>query len=148
MGSATFAAGSPRPDHHHHARPAFPGPASIHAAAHYLSSRVGRTSFAVADTHGKVSGAHVQRRFLSASVVKAMLLVAYLDRPSVAHRDLDDRDRALLNPMITVSDNDAATEVRSIVGNSGLSALAHRVGMTSFETAAIWGDSHITQVPG
>jgi len=113
------------------------------AALRYKRTRVGDIAFAVrTDSHFYAYRAdHVE---WSASVLKAMLLVAYLNRPSVAHRELNDRDRALLNPMITVSDNDAATEVRSIVGNSGLSALAHRVGMTSFEPAAIWGESHIT----
>jgi hypothetical protein len=115
----------------------------LRAARAYKRTRIGDIAFAV----------RTERRFWSyrpdhvewsASVLKAMLLVAYLDRPSVAHRDLNSGDRALLDPMIEESDNDAATEVRSIVGNSGLSALAHRVGMTSFEPAAIWGESHIT----
>jgi beta-lactamase family protein len=115
----------------------------MQAALHYKRTRIGDIAFAVrTDSHFYAYRPdHVE---WSASVLKAMLLVAYLDRPSVARRDLNSGDRALLNPMITVSDNDAATEVRSIVGNWGLSALAHRVGMTSFEPAAIWGESHIT----
>ncbi|HEX4671449.1 MAG TPA: serine hydrolase [Solirubrobacteraceae bacterium] len=114
----------------------------MQAALRYKRTRIGDIAFAVRTDHFYAYRPdHVE---WSASVLKAMLLVAYLDRPSVARRDLDDRDRALLNPMITVSDNDAATAVRSIVGNSGLSGLAHRVGMTSFEPAAIWGESHIT----
>src|SRR5437660_1836282 len=92
------------PAHHHHAPPAYPGPASIGAARHYLSSRAGRTSFAVADTRGKVSGAHVQRTFPSASVVKAMLLVAYLQKLHASHRGLSQSDKAILEPMIHVSD--------------------------------------------
>jgi hypothetical protein len=115
----------------------------MQSALRYKRTRIGDIAFAVrTDSHFYAYRPdHVE---WSASVLKAMLLVAYLDQPSVARRDLNARDRALLNPMITVSDNDAATEVRSIVGNSGLSALAHRVGMTSFEPAAIWGESHIT----
>jgi hypothetical protein len=46
--------------------------------------------------------------------------------------------------MITQSDNNAATEVRGIVGNSGLQALANRVGMRHFATAVIWGETQIT----
>jgi beta-lactamase class A len=115
----------------------------MQAALRYKRTRVGDIAFAVR-TDSRFYAYRPDHVEWSASVLKVMLLVAYLDRPSVAHRDLDDRDRALLNPMITVSDNDAATEVRSIVGNPGLSALAHRVGMTSFEPAAIWGQSHIT----
>jgi len=115
----------------------------MQSALRYKRTRIGDIAFAVRmdSRFYAYRPDHVE---WSASVLKAMLLVAYLDRPSVARRALNGRDRALLNPMITVSDNDAATEVRGIVGNSGLSALAHRVGMTSFEPAAIWGESHIT----
>ena len=116
---------------------------NMQSALGYKRTRVGDVAFAVR-TDSRFYAYRPDHVEWSASVLKAMLLVAYLDRPSVARRDLNERDRALLNPMITVSDNDAATEVRSIVGNSGLSALAHRVGMTSFEPAAIWGESHIT----
>jgi hypothetical protein len=115
----------------------------MQAALRYKRTRVGDIAFAVR-TDSRFWAYRPDHVEWSASVLKAMLLVAYLDRPSVARRDLHRSDRALLNPMITVSDNGAATEVRSIVGNSGLSALAHRVGMTSFEPAAIWGESHIT----
>jgi hypothetical protein len=115
----------------------------MQSALRYKRTRVGDVAFAVR-TDSRFYAYRPDHVEWSASVLKAMLLVVYLDQPSVARRDLDERDRALLNPMITVSDNDAATEVRSIVGNSGLSALAHRVGMTSFEPAAIWGESHIT----
>jgi Beta-lactamase enzyme family len=115
----------------------------MQAALRYKRTRAGDIAFAVR-TESRFYAYRPDHIEWSASVLKAMLLVAYLDRPSVARRDLTDGDRVLLNPMITVSDNDAATEVRSIVGNSGLSALARRVGMTSFEPAAIWGDSHIT----
>jgi beta-lactamase class A len=115
----------------------------VQAARRYKRTRRGDIAFAVR-TASRFYGYRPDHVEWSASVLKAMLLVAYLDRPSVAHRQLNGSDRALLNPMITVSDNDAATEVRSIVGNAGLSALAHRVGMTNFEPAAIWGESHIT----
>jgi hypothetical protein len=115
----------------------------MQGALRYKRTRIGDVAFAVR-TDARFYAYRPDHVEWSASVLKAMLLVAYLDRPPVARRDLDSDDRDLLNPMITVSDNDAATEVRSIVGNSGLSALAHRVGMTSFEPAAIWGESHIT----
>jgi hypothetical protein len=68
-----------------------------------------------------------------------MLMVAYLRRASVRDRPLNGGDRALLEPMIRWSDNNAATAVRGIVGDSGLVALARRVGMRSFAPAAIWG---------
>jgi hypothetical protein len=37
-----------------------------------------------------------------------MLMVAYLNEPWVRHRNLTARDRQLLTPMITESDNDDA----------------------------------------
>jgi hypothetical protein len=47
--------------------------------------------------------------------------------------------------MITQSDNNAADQVDTIVGNGGLDALAARVGMTHFEAVQpIWGETHIT----
>jgi hypothetical protein len=68
-------------------------------------------------------------------VLKAMLLVAYLDRRSVARRSLNGYDCSLLAPMITRSDNPAARTIRSIVADSALYRLARRVGMSSFRAA-------------
>ena len=73
-----------------------------------------------------------------------MLLVAYLDRPSVASRPLNGYDGSLLRPMIEFSDNNAASTVVGIVGDGGLLALAHRVGMKHFATDPIWGKTRIT----
>lgn len=80
----------------------------------------------------------------SASVVKAMLMVAYLNRADVRRRALRPADRALLAPMIRSSDNVAATRVRDIVGNGALRRLARRVPMTRFATSPLWGHSRIT----
>jgi hypothetical protein len=115
----------------------------MRAAIRYRRQRTGDIAFAVR-TEGRFWGYRPDHVEWSASVVKAMLLVAYLDRPSVAHRELNGHDGSLLGPMITRSDNTAATEVDDIVGDGGLEALAHRVGMTHFATAAIWGETHIT----
>jgi hypothetical protein len=65
-----------------------------------------------------------------------MMMVAYLDEPWVADRPIDVSDNALLIPMITWSDNNAADQVDKIVGSSGLDGLARRVGMTQFMAAA------------
>ena len=113
------------------------------AALAYARTRAGDIAFAVR-TDGRFYGYRPDHVEWSASVVKAMLMVAYLDRPSVAGRTLNYYDNSLLAPMITVSDNNAATEVRAIVGNGALQALANRVGMTHFATAAIWGETQIT----
>lgn len=113
------------------------------AAIGYSRHRMGDIAFAVRTQRG-FYGYRADHVEWSASVVKAMLLVAYLDQPSVARRNLNDYDHSLLHPMITESDNTAATEVRDIVGNGALQALANRVGMTHFATAQIWGETQIT----
>jgi beta-lactamase class A len=117
---------------------------NILSAIGYQRRRRGDIAFAVR-TAGAFYGYRPDHREWSASVLKAMLMVAYLDRPSVAGRALDAYDKSLLYPMITRSDNDAADTVDEIVGDSGLQALAVRVGMTHFAaTQPIWGESEIT----
>jgi hypothetical protein len=115
----------------------------MRGAIAYARGRAGDIAFAVR-TDGRFYGYRADHAEWSASVVKAMLMVAYLDEPWVARRPVDRYDDSLLRPMITVSDNDAATTVRSIVGNGALLALAARVGMTHFATAVIWGETQIT----
>jgi hypothetical protein len=115
----------------------------MRAALRYARTRVGDIAFAVR-TDDRFYGYRADHVEWSASVVKAMLMVAYLDEPWVARRPLNSFDNSLLRPMITVSDNAAATAVRAIVGNGALQALAGRVGMTHFATAVIWGETQIT----
>jgi hypothetical protein len=117
---------------------------NIRSAIAYSRDRRGDVAFAVRTADG-FFGYRPDHGEWSASVLKAMLLVAYLDRPSVAHRALRAADEALLNPMIRRSDNEAADRVDEIVGAGGLRALAHEVGMSRFAPAEpIWGESQIT----
>jgi hypothetical protein len=114
------------------------------AAIAYARSRTGDIAFAVR-TQDRFYGYRPDHVEWSASVVKAMMMVAYLDMSSVARRPINAYDNSLLIPMITASDNAAASQVDQIVGSSGLDALAARVGMGSFSAAApIWGESQIT----
>jgi hypothetical protein len=114
------------------------------SAIRYIHGRQGDIAFAVR-TATSFYGYRPDHPEWSASVLKAMLLVAYLDQRSVARRSLDANDRGVLSPMIRWSDNDAADAVDEIVGASGLENLAHRVGMTHFAAAEpIWGESEIT----
>lgn len=123
---------------------ALPGPAAVAAAGRYARSREGRVSFALVDTQGRLRGKDVARGFPSASVVKAMLLVAYLSGSERRDRSLEEDEESLLAPMITESDNAAATAVASVVGGAGLSTLADRAGMRGFAPADAWGRSVIT----
>ena len=81
-------------------------------------------------------------RFNSASVVKAMMMVAILRRAE--GRRLTDRERGLLHPMITRSDNDTASAIYVQIGDRGLNAVARVAGMRKFTPSSVWGNSQIT----
>jgi hypothetical protein len=114
------------------------------AAVRHVEGRQGIVSFAFVDHRGRLRGYRRWRAAPSASVLKAMLLVAYLNRRSVRGRALADSDRALLAPMIRRSDNLTATRVLGIVGERGLDRLAERARMRHFRLRSPWGLSEIT----
>jgi hypothetical protein len=116
----------------------YPSAASSSAAGRYLDARAGRTSFAVVDSGGHVSGVRLHEHFETASVVKVMMLVAYLQRLSAGHHALGASDTALLYPMIHVSDNNAASAVFSIVGGGALARVARESGMTDYAPGVGW----------
>jgi hypothetical protein len=123
----------------------YPGPSSVARAASYLARRTGRTAFAVMDSEGRLSGVHIHWTFVSASVVKAMLLVAYLRRlAAMGQHYVDAYSNSFLYPMINVSDNSAATQTWSIVGDAGLYAVASAAGMTDFSIVGIWANAQIS----
>lgn len=119
-----------------------PWRAHVREAREYAASRAGGVSFGVRTSRG-LRGVEVGRTVPSASVVKAMLLVAYLRQPDVRHRRLHEADRALLRPMIRRSDNAAASRVCNIVGTGGLARLARHVHMHRFHATRPWGLSTI-----
>jgi hypothetical protein len=123
---------------------AYPWGKRTRAAARFARRRVGSVSFAIVDERGRMHGFHRGRRYSSASVVKAMLLVAYLRKGGVRNRRLHGNERATLGPMIRRSDNAAATRIHNAVGNRGLRRLARRAGMKRFTPHAVWGGSQIT----
>jgi Beta-lactamase enzyme family len=112
----------------------------VRAARAWAERRAGDVSFAVRTERRGWSwrGATTYR---SASVVKAMLLVAYL-----RGRALRADERALLAPMIRYSDNDAADAISARVGLARMSALAQRAGMRHFVPYPSWGGSSIAPV--
>ena len=115
----------------------------LEAARAYAASRAGTISFAVRTRH-RLYRSDAYRSYPSASVVKAMLLVAYLNHPSVRGRKLHGGDLALIDPMVRRSDNVAASRVRDLVGNGALEHLADRAGMGRFATAPSWGSTLVT----
>ena len=114
----------------------------VKAALAYAHTRQGEVRFAVrTDEHlwgyRRTAGVH------SASVVKAIFLVAYLDDPRVRGRRLRAADHRLIDPMIRRSDNTAATRVLAYVGPARVRAVARRAGMRRFRLDPVWGRSRI-----
>lgn len=116
----------------------YPSAGSIAAAGQFLAGRAGRTSFAVVDSTGRLSGLNLHEHFETASVVKVMMLVAYLQMVSARHRSLDSADNALLYPMIHISDNEAASAVFAIVGSSAVTRVARESGMSDYAPGVGW----------
>jgi hypothetical protein len=114
----------------------------VRSARAYAEDRAGTVSFAVR-IERRMWGVDVRRTVPTASVVKAMLLVAYLRRPAVRRRPLRRADLNLLAPMVRWSDDAAATRVRDIVGNGALVRLARAARLRAFAPAPLWGMSRI-----
>lgn len=119
----------------------FPPPARIAAARRFLRSRSGIESWALLDSHGRAHGVAPRRDYVSASVVKAMLLVAYLRK--IGNRAPNGVERTTLGPMITASDNRRASAVYARVGGGALRALAKRAGMRRFVDVGYWTGARI-----
>jgi zinc D-Ala-D-Ala dipeptidase len=121
----------------------YPPRSDVRAASGWLKDRRGDASLALLDSGGSIHGVDARRPYAAASVVKAMLLVAYL-------RQLDGRgpsreERSLLGPMITRSSNKAATAVHRRLGSEPLHELARRVGMRNFSLPRpSWASAQVT----
>lgn len=122
----------------------FPWEKRTRSAARFAERRAGAVSFALMDEFGRIHAHNRGARYSSASLVKAMLLVAYLRKGDVRNRRLHSFELALLGPMIRVSDNDAADAVMGRVGTGGLGRLARRAGMRRFVPDEVWGGSQVT----
>lgn len=104
----------------------------VAAARRYARSRLGDVSFAIGGRRTRLRSFHGGRTAPAASTIKAMLLAAYLRQPGVRNRRLREDERALLEPMIRVSDNAAGISVAAIVDNR-VERLARAAGMRDFE---------------
>jgi Beta-lactamase enzyme family len=113
-------------------------------AARFVADRAGIESFAVVDESGRLRGHRPRHVIRIASLLKPMLLVAYLNRASVRSRPLTERERDLLTPMIRWSDDRSAETVLALVGRAGLYRVAQRAGMTHFRFRPHWGWSETT----
>jgi hypothetical protein len=124
------------------AAPVLATAAGIAAARRYARTRSGTVAFAVLDERGRLRGLRRTMRFPSASVVKAMLLVAVLRR--VGANRLSAARRDLLRRMVTVSDNAAASAIYTEVGGAGLRSVARAAGAKRFVDVGNWADAQLT----
>jgi len=123
----------------------YPWGERIEAAGKFAKARTGRVSWAVVLPDGRVRGQHIHARHRSASVVKAMLLVAYLKSGDLPRRALRSNEKAFLRPMIVESDDDAANRAFNVVGSGGLARLGRRVRMKDIATSpSSWSRTRIS----
>lgn len=131
---------SPAPSASATATPAYPRASAIARALAWARKRGGDVGVAIVDSHGVLHGYNAHTQFQSASLAKAMLLVAYLRR----HPSPSASRRATLAAMIEESDNDCADIIYAEVGDGGLRSVARLAGMTDFDTGTSWIDTEMT----
>lgn len=121
----------------------FPGPAALRSAARYAARR-GKVSFAVADGRGAVAGVAMNRQFPSASLSKAMILVAFLRQAERRRTRLTPAEIESLGYMIRLSDNGSADAVFAKVGDGPMRELARAAGMRNFAISGDWAGARVT----
>jgi hypothetical protein len=100
---------------------------------------------AVVNDEGSLAGVHLHLRFHSASTVKSMLLVAYLQMLNAEGRALAGPDRAILYPMIHSSSNEAATAALKAVGEGRLNRVAKDARMSDYVPGGdTWGYTEVS----
>ena len=114
----------------------------IREAQAWARGRGGTVGFAVARAGRPIRGVNLDHRFYSASVVKAMLALAVVR--GARGRALTGGERGLLRPMVTYSDNDAASAVYARVGSGALYRIARAARMTRFDVGFNWADALLT----
>jgi hypothetical protein len=121
--------------------------ARVTRAAAYAHTRDGRVAFAVIDQRGKLHERGGAGRFRTASLLKPLLLATYLRRTDVRRRSLTRAERALLDPMIRRSDDDAASAVLGRLSAASIARTARRAGQRRFRLVTpIWGLSQTTAI--
>lgn len=121
-----------------------PSVAAMRRAWRYARARGGLVSIAVVDTRGALRGRRAGRPYVSASIVKALLLVAELRRLERAGAPLDAATERLLRAMITLSDNEAADAIYARTGDPGLRRVARSARMGAFEARGHWAVAQVT----
>ena len=117
---------------------------AVEEARRFAAGRRGRISFAAADASGGLAGQALGRRYASASLSKAILLVAYLDQVERNGRGLSEADVERLDDMVRVSDNASASATLRRLEPGALERIARRAGLRSFEGGSDWGNFQVT----
>jgi hypothetical protein len=125
---------------------AAPDRAAVRDASRWLAARQGVASLAVIDSRGRLDGRATGRRYVAASTVKAMLLVAYLRR--IRSRGVSRPERRALVAMIGRSSNRAATAIYRRVGDAGLGRLAARARLRGFSVRGSWTRAYLGAADG
>src|SRR3954454_13016281 len=115
-----------------------------HARA-YVNTRAGAIAFALIDAKGHVHATRTHPGCYSATLLKPVILVTYLNRPSVRGRGLTREERGLMEPMIRASADGPASSLFVRLSPQRIQRWGKRHGLTSIRVAApIWGSTHIT----
>jgi zinc D-Ala-D-Ala dipeptidase len=120
---------------------AYPSKKSVRAVKAFVQGRA-TSSFALIDSQGRLHGFQARRRYASGSIVKVMLLVAYLRR--LEGRMPPPADQELLHTMIVLSGNKVASIIQGMVGTGALWEVARDAGMRDFSVSGSWGSSLIS----
>jgi D-alanyl-D-alanine dipeptidase len=120
---------------------AVPSKKQIDAAKAFVRRRA-TSSFALIDSRGRMHGFQARRPYASASIVKVMLLVAYLRR--LEGRMPPPADQRLLHTMIVLSGNKVASIIHRRVGDAGVWAVARDARMRDFSVSGGWGSALIS----
>lgn len=117
-------------------------PDALREARAFAAERAGTVSFAVISKSGVLHGRDAARAYASASMTKAMLLVAYLRRH--ATRRIPPAVRPVLDDMIRRSGNRAGSAIHAQVGDAGLLAVARAARMRRVVVNGTWSEVRIT----
>jgi Beta-lactamase enzyme family len=123
---------------------AFPSRAATRRAWSYASGREGIVSAALVGADGRLHGLRADRPFVSASMVKAVMLAAYLNQLAEQGEQLDYASSVTLEEMITYSDNDAADRIYSLLGDAPIEEAGRRAGMQSIDVPGYWSETQIS----
>jgi Beta-lactamase enzyme family len=116
----------------------------VDRAWRYASNREGLVSAALIDADGRRLELRAGRPFVSASMVKAVMLAAYLRQVAGQGLELDYTSRATLEEMITYSDNDAADTIYYQLGDDPIESTGRLAGMKTIDVRGYWSETYFS----